>query len=111
MLGRVDDQAPPVEGLDEGRGVQRTGGGSPLRTFTEAFGRRRGSAGEYQAVFSLGRGFQQFAGPWLMTSLVVGAASTGWPVLAALFALLGLAAPPMVRGLEKARARTEPATA
>ncbi|MDX2389364.1 hypothetical protein ACIPY6_25525 [Streptomyces sp. NPDC090054] len=46
-----------------------------------------------------------------MTSLVVGAASTGWLVLAALFALLGLAAPPMVRGLEKARARTEPATA
>ncbi|MDA5279256.1 hypothetical protein [Streptomyces sp. Isolate_45] len=42
VLGRVDDQAPAVEGLDEGRVVQRTGGGSPLRTFTEAFGRRRG---------------------------------------------------------------------
>ncbi|MFJ4282487.1 MFS transporter [Streptomyces massasporeus] len=68
-----------------------------------------GRQGEYQAVFSLGRGFQQFAGPWLMTSLVVGAAGTGWLVLAALFALLGLAAPPLVRGLEKARARTEPA--
>ncbi|MEU0164522.1 MFS transporter [Streptomyces iakyrus] len=70
-----------------------------------------GRQGEYQAVFSLGRGFQQFAGPWLMTSLVVGAAGTGWLVLAALFALLGLAAPPLVRGLEKARARTEPAAA
>jgi MFS family permease len=70
-----------------------------------------GRQGEYQAVFSLGRGFQQFAGPWLMTSLVVGAAGTGWLVLAALFALLGLAAPPLVRGLEKARARTEPAPA
>lgn len=70
-----------------------------------------GRQGEYQAVFSLGRGLQQFAGPWLMTSLVVGAAATGWLVLAALFALLGLAAPPLVRGLEKARARTEPAPA
>ncbi|CAL9378622.1 hypothetical protein SUDANB1_01018 [Streptomyces sp. enrichment culture] len=70
-----------------------------------------GRQGEYQAVFSLGRGFQQFAGPWLMTSLVVGAAGTGWLVLAALFALLGLAAPPLVRGLEKVRARTEPAPA
>jgi hypothetical protein len=28
--------------------------------------------GEYQAVLSLGRGLQQSAGPWLMTSLVVG---------------------------------------
>ncbi|MFF7867770.1 MFS transporter [Streptomyces qaidamensis] len=70
-----------------------------------------GRQGEYQAVFSLGRGLQQFAGPWLMTSLVVGAAGTGWLVLAALFILLGLAAPPLVRGLEKARARTEPAPA
>ncbi|MEU9033423.1 MFS transporter [Streptomyces sp. NPDC048352] len=67
--------------------------------------------GEYQAVFSLGRGLQQFAGPWLMTSLVVGAAATGWLVLAALFVLLGFAAPPLVRGLEKARTRTEPAPA
>ncbi|MGP9022622.1 MFS transporter [Streptomyces sp. BR1] len=64
--------------------------------------------GEYQAVFSLGRGLQQFAGPWLMTSLIVGAAATGWVVLAVLFALLGLAGPPLVRGLEKARARMEP---
>ncbi|MZF86638.1 hypothetical protein [Streptomyces sp. SID5643] len=70
-----------------------------------------GRQGEYQAVFSLGRGFQQFAGPWLMTSLVVGVAGTGWLVLAALFALLGLAAPPLVRGLEEARARTEPTAA
>ena len=70
-----------------------------------------GRQGEYQAVFSLGRGLQQFAGPWLMTSLVVGSAGTGWLVLAVLFALLGLAAPPLVRGLEKARARTEPAPA
>ncbi|MFI8890293.1 MFS transporter [Streptomyces paradoxus] len=70
-----------------------------------------GRQGEYQAVFSLGRGLQQFAGPWLMTSLVVGAAGTGWLVLAALFVLLGFAAPPLVRGLEKARARTEPTPA
>ncbi|WP_250301011.1 MFS transporter [Streptomyces sp. A 4/2] len=63
--------------------------------------------GEYQAVFSLGRGLQQFTGPWLMTSLIVGAAVTGWLVLAALFILLGLCAPPLVRDLEKARARTE----
>ncbi|MGW6647336.1 hypothetical protein [Streptomyces sp. A244] len=46
-----------------------------------------------------------------MTSLVVGVAGTGRLVLAALFALLGLAALPLVRGLEKARARTEPAAA
>ncbi|MGW6545052.1 hypothetical protein ACWGBH_19670 [Streptomyces massasporeus] len=56
-----------------------------------------------------------------MTSLVVGAAGTGWLVvgaagtgrlvLVALFALLGLAAPPSVSGLEKARARTAAAPA
>jgi hypothetical protein len=39
------------------------------------------------------------------------AAATGRLVLAALFALLGFAAPPLVRGPEKARARTEPAPA
>ncbi|MDQ0717832.1 hypothetical protein QFZ55_007284 [Streptomyces luteogriseus] len=43
--------------------------------------------------------------------VLVGAAATGWLVLAALFTLLGLAAPPLVRGLEKARALTEPAPA
>jgi hypothetical protein len=34
--------------------------------------------------------------------VLVGAAATGWLALTALFTLLGLAAPPLVRGLEKA---------
>ncbi|MFI9720176.1 MFS transporter [Streptomyces sp. NPDC052396] len=64
-----------------------------------------GRQGEYQAVFSLGRGLQQFAGPWLMTSLVVGAGGAGWLALAALFVLLGLCAPPLVRRVERDRGR------
>ncbi|MFI9645605.1 MFS transporter [Streptomyces sp. NPDC052040] len=65
--------------------------------------------GEYQAVFSLGRGFQQFAGPWLMTSLVVtGSHGTGWLVLAALFAVLGLLAPPLVRAHGRSGDRRAP---
>lgn len=63
-----------------------------------------GRQGEYQSVFALGRGLQQFAGPWLITSLVVGAGATGWFALAALFALLGLAGPPLARALERRRA-------
>ncbi len=69
-----------------------------------------GRQGEYQAVFSLGRGLQQFAGPWLMTSLVAGAHSTGWLVLAGLFAALGLLAPPLVRANGRSGDRHAPVT-
>ncbi|MGW1893759.1 MFS transporter [Streptomyces sp. NPDC002004] len=69
-----------------------------------------GRQGEYQAVFSLGRGLQQFAGPWLMTSLVAGAHGTGWLVLAALFAALGLLAPPLVRASGRSGDRRVPVT-
>ena len=45
--------------------------------------------GEYQGVFALGRGVQQFAGPVLVTTLLVGAGAAGWLLLAALFAVVG----------------------
>ncbi|MFF3510934.1 MFS transporter [Streptomyces sp. NPDC002573] len=69
-----------------------------------------GRQGEYQAVFSLGRGLQQFAGPWLMTSLVAGTHGTGWLVLAALFVALGLLAPPLVRASGRSGDHRAPVT-
>ncbi|MFD5141913.1 MFS transporter [Streptomyces sp. NPDC058401] len=47
--------------------------------------------GEYQGVFALGRGVQQFLGPAAVTSLVVGLGVTGWVVLAVVFLSAGLA--------------------
>lgn len=48
-----------------------------------------GREGEYQGVFGLGRGLQQFVGPVLVTSLVVGRGVPGWIALGAIFATLG----------------------
>jgi len=49
-----------------------------------------GRQGEYQAVFGLGRGIQQFLGPALVTALLVGVGALGWLMLAALFLVVGL---------------------
>lgn len=49
-----------------------------------------GRQGEYQGVFALGRGVQQFLGPGLVTALLVGVGAPGWLLLAALFGLTGL---------------------
>lgn len=49
-----------------------------------------GRQGEYQGVFALGRAVPQFAGPVLVTSLLVGWGAAGWLVLATLFAALGI---------------------
>ena len=62
-----------------------------------------GRQGEYQGVFALGRGFQQFAGPVLVTSLAVGLGALGWLVLAALFVVLGLLTGPVVAMAERKR--------
>jgi MFS family permease len=48
-----------------------------------------GRQGEYQAVFGLGRGIQQLAGPALVTALLVGVGALGWLVLAVLFLVMG----------------------
>lgn len=54
--------------------------------------------GEYQGVFGLGRGVQQFLGPALVTSLTVGLGTAGWLVLAAVFLAAGLASKVLVDG-------------
>lgn len=51
-----------------------------------------GRTGEYQGVFALGRGIQQFLGPALVTSLVVGPGAGGWLVLAVGFAVVAAVA-------------------
>ncbi|MFE2523885.1 MFS transporter [Streptomyces sp. NPDC059382] len=48
--------------------------------------------GEYQGVFALARGFQQFLGPALVTVLTMSLGASGWLILAALFLVTGLAA-------------------
>jgi MFS family permease len=50
-----------------------------------------GSQGEYQAVFGLGRSVQQFVGPALVTSLVVGVGAAGWLVMGLMFLAVGAA--------------------
>ncbi|MFF3208506.1 MULTISPECIES: MFS transporter [unclassified Streptomyces] len=55
-----------------------------------------GQEGVYLSVFWLGVAVQQIAAP-VLVSLVVTAGSTGWVVLAALFAVCGLAAPAIGR--------------
>ncbi|CAM5370831.1 MFS transporter OS=Streptomyces alboniger OX=132473 GN=CP975_11010 PE=4 SV=1 [Streptomyces alboniger] len=62
-----------------------------------------GRQGEYQGVFALGRGFQQTAGPYLVTALAVHQGRLGWVVLAALLLVAGLACPPLTRAAERTR--------
>ncbi|MFD5467863.1 MFS transporter [Kitasatospora sp. NPDC127059] len=51
-----------------------------------------GRMGEYQGVFALARGLQQFLGPALVTVLTTGLGGAGWLVLGALFLVTGLVA-------------------
>ncbi|KPI23440.1 major facilitator superfamily MFS_1 [Actinobacteria bacterium OV320] len=72
-----------------------------------------GQEGVYLSVFWLGVAVQQIAAP-VLVSLVVTAGSTGWVVLAALFAVCGLAAPPIGRWAQAqaaARHRPDPSLA
>ncbi|MGW6267748.1 MFS transporter [Streptomyces sp. NPDC055060] len=72
-----------------------------------------GQEGVYLSVFWLGVAVQQIAAP-LVVGLVITAGSTGWAVLAALFALCGLAAPAIGRWAQAqadSRPRQDPALA
>ncbi|MFB7664978.1 MFS transporter [Kitasatospora sp. NPDC056138] len=51
-----------------------------------------GRMGEYQGVFGLGRGLQQFFGPALVIMLPLGMGTFGWLILATVFLLAGLTA-------------------
>ncbi|AKJ10259.1 hypothetical protein ABB07_09600 [Streptomyces incarnatus] len=51
-----------------------------------------GRMGEYQGVFGLGRGLQQFFGPALVIMLPLGMGTAGWLLLAAVFLVSGLVA-------------------
>jgi dipeptide/tripeptide permease len=65
-----------------------------------------GQEGVYLSVFWLGVAIQQIAAP-VLVSLVVTTGTSGWVVLAALFAVCGLAAPPIGRWAQ-ARADSRP---
>ncbi|MFE7928003.1 MFS transporter [Streptomyces sp. NPDC057456] len=66
-----------------------------------------GQEGVYLSVFWLGVAVQQIAAP-VLVSLVVTAGSTGWVVLAALFAVCGLAAPAIGRWAQAQAAGRRP---
>ncbi|KJY38754.1 MULTISPECIES: MFS transporter [unclassified Streptomyces] len=51
-----------------------------------------GRMGEYQGVFGLGRGLQQFFGPALVVMLPLGMGAAGWLLLAGVFVVCGLIA-------------------
>lgn len=55
-----------------------------------------GRQSEYQGVFALGRGLRQSAGPWLVTSVILGLGAWGWLIFAAGFVVLGRAAMAMI---------------
>lgn len=65
-----------------------------------------GQEGVYLSVFWLGVAVQQLAAP-LLVALVITTGTTGWVVLAALFAVCGLAAPAIGRRAQ-ARAKDRP---
>ncbi|MEO6086809.1 MAG: MFS transporter [Umezawaea sp.] len=60
-----------------------------------------GRQGEYQGVFALGRGLQQTAGPFVVTSLVIGLGAPGWGVLAVVFLAAGLLCVPLTHSAER----------
>ncbi|MFF1833380.1 MFS transporter [Streptomyces sp. NPDC058231] len=55
------------------------------------------ATGQYLGAFGLGAGLAEALGPALLISLCITWGRPGWYVMAALFALTGLAAPPAVR--------------
>lgn len=58
--------------------------------------------GEYQAVFGLGRGVQQFFGPAVVTWLAITLGAAGWLVIGALLLAAGALVAPVVRGARPA---------
>ncbi|MEW2545877.1 MFS transporter [Streptomyces sp. NPDC047002] len=60
-----------------------------------------GRQGEYQGVFALGRGLQQFVGPMLVTALVINVGAFGWIVLGIMFGAVGTLCVPLVRAADK----------
>nr|WP_073900889.1 MFS transporter [Streptomyces sp. CB01883]OKJ74416.1 hypothetical protein AMK32_36160 [Streptomyces sp. CB01883] len=59
-----------------------------------------GRQGEYQGVFALGRGLQQFIGPVLVTALVINVGAFGWIILSVIFGTVGMLCIPLVRAAE-----------
>ncbi|MEN3308447.1 MAG: hypothetical protein V7603_4649 [Micromonosporaceae bacterium] len=59
--------------------------------------------GEYQAVFGLGRGVQQFFGPAVVTWLAIALGAAGWLVIGAFLLVAGALVVPVVRGASQAR--------
>lgn len=57
-----------------------------------------GRQAEYQSVFALGRAVQQFVGPALVTSVLIGGGRVGWLLLALMFVVLGVLCVRLVTG-------------
>jgi MFS family permease len=64
----------------------------------------RHAVGQYQGLFGMGLGLGVAVGPALLITLCVEWGRPGWWIVGALFALTGLAVPPIVRWAEKDRA-------
>ncbi|WP_441248742.1 MFS transporter [Kitasatospora sp. McL0602] len=69
-----------------------------------------GAHGAYQGVFNAGMSASMMLGPALVTTVVIGNGLLGWALLAALFAVSGLAMGPAVRWA-RARVAAQPAGA
>ncbi|WP_328605508.1 MFS transporter [Amycolatopsis sp. NBC_00345] len=63
----------------------------------------RHAVGQYQGLFGMGLGLGVTLGPALLITLCIGWGVPGWWVVGALFALTGLAVPPVIRWAERDR--------
>jgi MFS family permease len=63
----------------------------------------RHAVGQYQGLFGMGLGLGLSLGPVLLITLCIEWGVPGWWIVGALFALAGLAAPPIVRWAERNR--------
>jgi hypothetical protein len=70
-----------------------------------------GRQGDYQGVFALSRGLQQFLGPATVTAAVIGLGSYGWLLLAVGFAVTGLICPSLVKWADIHPSASRPAGA
>jgi MFS family permease len=66
----------------------------------------RHAVGQYQGLFGMGLGLGLALGPAVLIALCIEWGTPGWWVVGALFALTGLAVPPVVRWAEQNRARS-----
>ncbi|MFI1916657.1 MFS transporter [Nocardia sp. NPDC020380] len=67
----------------------------------------RDAVGQYQGLFGMGLGLGITLGPVVVIALCIGWGMPGWWVLGALFAVTGLAVPPIVRWAERSRPHLE----